>query len=65
MEFMDGHLLTEAYFQGWIDRDADAVLEVISADGTYEEPATRRRGDRSGAKISGAAWRGSGLRFPT
>ena len=38
---MEGLFLTGAYFQGWIDRDADAVLQLMGADGTYEDPATR------------------------
>lgn len=43
--------ITAAYFQGWIDRDADAILATLGADGTYQDPKT-------GGPISGDALRG-------
>lgn len=48
---MDRKALTDAYFSGWIDRDADAVLATLGAAGTYQDPGTRR-------PISGEAFRG-------
>jgi len=40
-----------AYFQGWLDRDADAILAILGANGTYEDPTTP-------GPIGGAAFRG-------
>lgn len=43
--------LANRYFQAWNDRDADAILATLGADGTYEDPGT-------GGPISGEALRG-------
>lgn len=39
-----------AYLDGWIARDADAVLATLNADGTYEDPS-------SGGPLSGEAFK--------
>jgi steroid delta-isomerase-like uncharacterized protein len=42
--------VVEAYLNGWIARDANAVLAALNADGTYEDPS-------SGGPVSGDAFR--------
>lgn len=32
----------EAYFRGWTNRDAEAILASLTHDGTYEDPTTRQ-----------------------
>lgn len=33
-------LLVSAYFKGWVDQAADAILATLGVDGTYEDPTT-------------------------
>lgn len=47
---MTNQALVTAYFAGWINRDADAILATLGEDGTYEDPTT-------GQPIGGDAFR--------
>ena len=42
--------VVKRYLDGWIRRDADAVLATLTADGTYEDPSSR-------GPLSGEAFR--------
>ena len=43
--------VAKRYLDGWIRRDADAVLATLTPDGTYEDPSSR-------GPVSGEAFRG-------
>lgn len=48
---MGGVSMANRYFEAWIDRDAEAILDTLGPSGTYQDPAT-------GGPISGDALRG-------
>ena len=38
---MTNQKLISAYFNGWIERNADAILATLGPDGTYEDPTSQ------------------------